>query len=250
MPAADQPKLIVATDAGALAETAAERVMARITANPSRIAICLTGGSSPKKLYQLLGSDPWRGKIPWDRVHWFIGDERFVPATDPLNNMGLARAIFLDRCAPAANIHPIPTATADPADPDRSAALYEQELKSFYGADALDDAHPLFDVVLMGVGPDGHTASLFPGDAALEETTRWAVGVPRANVEPFVPRVTLTLPTLASCREMLFEVAGAEKHAILTRLFAGEKLPANRARSIGETIWLADEAALPENFRG
>ncbi len=102
----------------------------------------------------------------------------------------------------------------------------------------------------MGVGPDGHTASLFPGDATLDETTRWAVGVPKANVEPFVPRVTLTLPTLASCREMLFEVAGAEKRAILTRLFAGEKLPANRARSIGETIWLADEAALPENFRG
>jgi 6-phosphogluconolactonase/glucosamine-6-phosphate isomerase/deaminase len=127
------------------------------------------------------------------------------------------------------NIHPIPTATADPADPDRGAALYEQELKSFYGADALDHAHPLFDLVLMGVGPDGHTASLFPDDAALEETARWAVGVPRANVEPFVPRVSLTLPTLASCREMLFEVAGADKRAILTRLFAGENLPANRA---------------------
>ena len=183
-------------------------------------------------------------------MHWFIGDERFVPATDPLNNMAMARAIFLDRCAPAANIHPIPTATADPADPDRSAALYEQELKSFYGADALDHAHPLFDLVLMGVGPDGHTASLFPGDAALDETARWAVGVPKANVEPFVPRVTLTLPTLASCREMLFEVAGADKRAILTRLLAGENLPANRARSTGETIWLVDRSALPENFRG
>ena len=183
-------------------------------------------------------------------MHWFIGDERFVPATDPLNNMAMARAIFLDRCAPAANIHPIPTATADPADPDRSAALYEQELKSFYGADALDHARPLFDLVLMGVGPDGHTASLFPDDAALDETARWAVGVPKANVEPFVPRVTLTLPTLASCREMLFEVAGADKRAILTRLFAGENLPANRARSTGETIWLVDRSALPENFRG
>ena len=94
-----------------------------------------------------------------------------------------------------------------PADPDRSAALYEAELKSFYGADTLDPARPLFDLVLMGVGPDGHTASLFPGYPALEETARWVVGVPRANVEPFVPRVSLTLPTLASCREMLFEVA-------------------------------------------
>ena len=97
---------------------------------------------------------------------------------------------------------------------------------------------------------DGHTASLFPGDATLDETARWAVGVPKANVEPFVPRVTLTLPTLASCREMLFEVAGSDKRAILTRLLAGENLPANRARSVGETIWLVDRSALPENFRG
>ena len=250
MAANDNRHVITVADAAALAATAAEHVVARIGANNGSAAICLTGGSSPKQLYQLFASDTWRGKIPWQRVHWFIGDERFVPAADPLNNMGMAREIFLDRCAPAANIHPIPTATADPADADRGAALYEQELKSFYGADALDHAHPLFDLVLMGVGPDGHTASLFPDDAALEETTRWAVGVPRANVEPFVPRVTLTLPTLASCREMLFEVAGADKRAILTRLFAGENLPANRARSTGETVWLVDKSALPENFRG
>jgi 6-phosphogluconolactonase len=246
----DRRRVSAVADPSAMASAAAGRVLARIADSSARVAICLTGGSSPKRLYQLFASEAHRDKIPWQRVHWFIGDERFVPATDPLNNMAMARAIFLDRYAPADHIHPIPTATADPADPDRSAALYEQELKSFYGADALDPARPLFDLVLMGVGPDGHTASLFPGDATLDETTRWAVGVPKANVEPFVPRVTLTLPTLASCREMLFEVAGAEKRAILTRLFAGEKLPANRARSIGETVWLADEAALPENFRG
>jgi 6-phosphogluconolactonase len=246
----DRRRVSAVADPSAMASAAAGRVLARIADSSARVAICLTGGSSPKRLYQLFASEAYRDKIPWQRVHWFIGDERFVPATDPLNNMAMARAIFLDRYAPADHIHPIPTATADPADPDRSAALYEQELKSFYGADALDPARPLFDLVLMGVGPDGHTASLFPGDATLDETTRWAVGVPKANVEPFVPRVTLTLPTLASCREMLFEVAGAEKRAILTRLFAGEKLPANRARSIGETVWLADEAALPENFRG
>jgi len=98
--------------------------------------------------------------------------------------------------------------------------------------------------VLMGVGPDGHTASLFPDYPAVEETTRWVVGVPKAHVEPFVPRVTLTLPALGSCREMLFEVAGSEKRAILTRLFADEGLPANRARSTGETVLLVDQAAL------
>jgi 6-phosphogluconolactonase len=250
MIANDNRHVIAVADPAALAAAAAERLLARITANSGRVAICLTGGSSPKQLYQLLATDAYRSRIPWERTHWFIGDERFVPASDPLNNMGMARSILLDRLAPAANIHPIPTATADPADPDRGAALYEQELKSFYGADALDHAHPLFDLVLMGVGPDGHTASLFPNDPALEETARWAVGVPRANVEPFVPRVTLTLPTLASCREMLFEVAGVEKRAIVTRLFAGENLPANRARSTGETVWLVDREAIPENFGG
>jgi len=246
----DNRHVISVADPGAIAKAAAERVIARIAENPGRVAVCLTGGSSPKKLFQLLATDAWRSRIPWQRVHWFIGDERFVPADDPPNNMGVARASFLDRCAPTANIHPIPTSTADPADPDRSATLYEQELKSFYGADALDPARPLFDLVLMGVGPDGHTASLFPGYPTLDEVRRWVVGVPKANVEPFVPRVTLTLPTLASCREMLFEVAGAGKRAILTRVLAGENLPANRAQSTGETVWLVDQAALPENLRG
>jgi 6-phosphogluconolactonase len=246
----DHRHVISVADPAAMANAAAERIGARISENAGRVAICLTGGSSPRQLYQLLATDAWRSRIPWERVHWFIGDERFVPPDDPLNNMAAARANFLDRCAPASNIHPIPTSTANPADPDRSAALYEQELKSFYGTDALDPDRPLFDLVLMGVGPDGHTASLFPGDPALDQTSRWVVGVPKANVEPFVPRVTLTLPALASCREMLFEVAGIEKRAILTRVLAGENLPANRARSNGETIWLVDRAALPENFGG
>jgi 6-phosphogluconolactonase len=244
--AARQPKLIVEADAEALARGAAERVMAQIAANPGRIAICLTGGSSPKRLYQLLGSEAWREKIPWERVHWFIGDERFVPESDPLNNMAVARATFLDRNAPSGHVHPIPT-TAD--DPDQSAEAYARELQAFYGAESLDPARPLFDMVLMGAGPDGHTASLFPGYPAIEETGRWVVGVPKANVAPFVPRVSLTLPALASCREMLFEIAGHDKQPILTRLLNGETLPAVRARSNGETVWLVDQAALPGGIR-
>ncbi|SHG32662.1 6-phosphogluconolactonase [Bradyrhizobium erythrophlei] len=247
MTRSDQRQVIAVSDPVALARAAAERVMARIAANKARVAICLTGGSSPKQLYQLLATDAYRSRIPWDRVHWFIGDERFVGPDDPLNNMGTARRIFLDRLAPPANIHPIPT---DTSDPNAAARRYESELQSFYGANALDPARPLFDVVLMGVGPDGHTASLFPDYPAIEETEHWVVGVPKAHVEPFVPRVTLTLPALNSCREMLFEVAGAEKRAILTRVLDGGNLPANRAQSIGETIWLVDTAALPENFRG
>jgi 6-phosphogluconolactonase len=247
MAARDHRTVITVADRDALAKAAAGRLLARIDANAGRIAICLTGGSSPKQLYALLATDAYRDRIPWPRVHWFIGDERFVPPTDPRNNMTMARQTFLDACAPPSNIHPIPTGTASP---DESAARYAGELQSFYGADRLDDARPLFDLVLLGVGPDGHVASMFPGYPALDETERWVVGVPKANVEPLVPRVTLTLPVLASCREMLFEVAGADKRAILTRVLGGENLPANRARSNGETIWLTDAAALPENIQG
>jgi 6-phosphogluconolactonase len=246
MAARDQRQVVVVADPPALATAAADRVLARIAANPGRIAICLTGGSSPTKLYELLGTEAYRSRIPWDRTHWFIGDERFVPPSEPLNNMAVARGIFLDRLAPASHIHPIPTNNSL----DESAERYQRELKLFYGADRLDPGRPLFDVVLMGVGPDGHTASIFPDYPALAETERWVVGVPQAHVEPFVPRVTLTLPALTSCREMLFEVAGSDKRAILTRVLDGENLPAARARSIGETIWLVDAAALPENFRG
>jgi 6-phosphogluconolactonase len=246
MAPADHRKIISVADPAALAKAAAERIVARVAANKGRVAICLSGGSSPKQLYQLLATEAYRSQIPWDRVHWFVGDERFVPATDPLSNIAMMRDAFLDRCAPAANIHPIPT---DSADPKEAARRYERELKSFYGANELDLARPLFDVVLLGVGPDGHTASLFPGYPAVEETERWVIEVPKAHVEPFVPRVTLTLPALSSCREMLFEASGAGKRAILTGIFGGEDLPANRAHSNGETLWLVDAAALPENFR-
>jgi 6-phosphogluconolactonase len=243
MPSPTPIDRIVVADPVALADAAAKRLMARIEANPDRIAICLTGGSSPKQLYRLLASEAYSKRIPWNRVHWFIGDERFVSSADPLNNMAMARGIFLDRFAPKDHIHPILT---DVATPDQSAERYERELQSFYGADELEPARPLFDLVLMGIGPDGHTASLFPGYPAVNETKRWVVGVPQAHVEPFVPRVTLTLPALASCREMLFELAGQEKRAILARLSKDEGLPANRARSLGETVLLVDQAALGE----
>jgi 6-phosphogluconolactonase len=239
-------RVITAADPAAMAKAAADRIVARIIANGARIAICLSGGSSPKQLFELLATDAYRPKIPWERVHWFIGDERFVPADNPFNNMSMARKAFLDKCAPPANVHPIPIDSADPAE---AARRYEAELQAFYGSDNLTPERPLFDVVLLGVGPDGHTASLFPGYPAVEETKRWVIEVPKAHVEPFVPRVSLTLPTLASCREMLFEASGAGKRAILTRVFDGEDLPANRAHSEGETIWLLDKAALPENFR-
>ncbi len=239
-----QREIIVVADAKAIAETAAQRLLSRLKSAKDRTAVCLTGGLSPEGLYRLLAEEPWRNEVPWDRVHWFMGDDRFVPEADPRSNMGMARRLFLDKAgAPRGNIHAIPT---DANDPEGAANLYQDTLRKFYGAEQLDPARPLFDLVLMGVGPDGHTASLFPQSRALDEKSRWVVGFPKAGMEPLVPRVTLTFPALASTREMLFIADGAGKREILRRVFSGEDLPAARAHADGDLVWLLDRAAAPE----
>jgi len=243
MNAASHPQIVVVPDASALAQTAARRLIARVNRH-DRAAVCLTGGSSPLGLYRLLAQDPLRSEVPWERVHWFMGDDRFVAESDPLSNMGAARRVFLDSVpAPPENIHPIPTTSKDP---DTAARRYEDELKRFYDADRLDPGRPLFDLVLMGLGPDGHTASLFPNSPALHERQRWVVGIDKAGMEPFVPRVTLTFPTLASTREMLFLVDGGDKRDTLARVLGGEDLPAHRAHAQGDLVWLIVRAAAPE----
>lgn len=235
---APRQELLIVDDADALAREASKRVIACIN-GATKPAICLTGGSSPKRLYELLGGEALRGQIPWDRVHWFVGDDRFVPYDDPLSNIGMARKIFLDRLAPSRNVHAIPT---DAPDPDAAARAYDNDLRAFYGADRLDPARPLFDVVLLGVGPDGHVASLFPGQQH-NDAGRWAIGVPTANVAPFVPRVSLTFPALASSQQMLFLVSGPEKREIFARVQRGDDLPATHMHSNGLTTWLVDRAA-------
>jgi 6-phosphogluconolactonase len=234
-------KLTIVPDAAALAQEAATRLLARLAEPRERLAVALTGGSSPEGLYRLLASEPYRSQIPWQRVHWFWGDDRFVPQSDERSNAGAARRLFLDRVpAPPATLHAIPT---DAENADEAARRYEAELRAFYGADQLDPGRPLFDVVLMGVGSDGHTASLFPGQPQVEETRRWVVGVPQAGLEPFVPRVSLTLPALASTRDMLFLVTGRSKREILGRVLSGANLPAARAHSQGDLMWLVDRDA-------
>jgi 6-phosphogluconolactonase len=238
------PELTIVADADALAETAAERIVAHVTQRAGRLAVCLAGGSTPERLYALLGGESYRKALPWDRIHWFWGDDRFVPHHDLRSNFGAARRLLLDRVpVPSGNIHAIPTKTEDV---EEAARLYEADLRGFYGAGRLSARRPLFDIVLMGVGADGHTASLFPGHAELDEKERWAVGVPKAGLEPFVPRVTLTLPTLASTREMLFLVSGCGKRHILTGMLSGADLPATRAYAEGELVWLVDRDAAPE----
>jgi 6-phosphogluconolactonase len=236
--------LIVVSDAAALAETALARLVEQMTKSERESAVCLTGGTTPKHMYAMMAQPPWRERIPWGRVHWFMGDDRFVPYSDPLSNGGMAKRLFLDACAPADHIHMIDT---DKDSTDGSAAAYEQSLRNHL---AKRHSASLFDVVLLGVGPDGHTASLFPGSAAARETVRWVVGVSQAAVAPFVPRVSLTLPCLSLTQEMVFMAAGAEKTAILDRVFSGEDLPAARASALaGETIWMLDQAAVPPNAR-
>jgi 6-phosphogluconolactonase len=248
MAANKQREVIVVPDSKAIAVTAAKRLISRLKSAKDRAAVCLTGGSSPEGLYRLLAEEPWRNEVSWDRVHWFMGDDRFVPENDPLSNMGMARRLFLDKAgAPSGNVHAIP---ADTNYPEGAANIYQDTLRDFYGAEQLDPARPLFDLVLMGVGPDGHTASLFPQSRALDEKSRWVVGVAKAGMEPLVPRVTLTFAALASTHEMLFMVDGAGKREILHRVFFGDDLPAARAYAEGDLVWLLDRAAVPEGYNG
>src|SRR5271166_2665345 len=140
----------------ALARRAASWITDLAAASRGRFAISLSGGSTPRTLYQLLSESPYRDRLPWDRVHWFWGDERFVPWDHPDSNYGMVYAVLLGRVPiPPENIHGIPTNGT----PTEAAAAYERVLKSYYGAENLDRARPLFDIDILGLGPDGHTAS-------------------------------------------------------------------------------------------
>jgi len=230
----------VAKDPEALARRAAEWITDLAAASRDRFAISLSGGSTPRRLYQLLAESPYRNALPWNRVHWFWGDERFVPWDHPDSNYGMVHAALIGRVpVPPGNIHGIPT-TGAPAD---AAAAYERVLKSYYGSENLDPARPLFDIQILGLGPDGHTASLIPGTSVLEERRRWVAEVTGGRPEP---RITLTYPALESSRHTAFLVAGADKRETLSRALAGdEALPAARIHPVGELIWFVDEAARP-----
>jgi len=234
--------LHVFESAEALAGSVAEWMLARVEERAGICSICLSGGSTPRRLYQVLAGSAVAARFPWPRVHWFWGDERFVPHDHPDSNYRMVREALLSVApVPPDNIHAIPTQGQSPA---AAALAYETALKRFYGADRLDPRRPLFDVDLLGLGEDGHTASLFPGDAALEERARWAVAVPAARSEP---RITLTYPVLESSRHVAFLVTGAGKREILSRARAGDPaLPAARVRPVGEIHWFADRAAAPD----
>jgi len=241
---ASRPRIDISADPEGLARRVALWITDLACHQHGRFSVALSGGSTPKRLYQLLAGAPYRDAMPWDRVHWFFGDDRFVPWDDPNSNYGMANAaMFAHAPVPSGNIHGI----AHKGEPADAARVYERELIAWYGADRLDPAKPLFDVILLGMGPDGHTASLFPGKPALDEHQAWVTGVPVPGLNPQVPRVTLTYPALASAGSVAFVAAGADKKAMMDRVLAGEReLPSARVRSNGELIWFVDKAARGE----
>jgi 6-phosphogluconolactonase len=244
MTAVAEGSVEILADPEALARHAADWLLAAARAKDGVFAVALSGGSTPRRLYERLAAPPCLAVFPWDRTHWFWGDERFVPPDDRESNYRMARDAMLSRApVPRSNIHPIPTAGTTP---QAAAADYERALQAFYGARVLKAGRPLFDVVLLGLGLEGHTASLFPGTAILEERERWVGVVVGAMPEP---RITLTYPTLDSSREMAFLVAGAEKRTVFERLFHGDRaLPAARLQPCGALRFFLDRAAAPEDL--
>lgn len=226
-------------DLAQMSRAAADFLCETALRKDGQVLIALSGGETPKPMYQLLGQDPVKTRMPWERVQWILGDERFVPPSSPDSNYGMARSAFLDHVpVPEANVHPVPT---DGLTLDEAAKRYEATLKGLYGGDVLRIDRPLLDVTLLGLGPDGHTASLLPGQPVLTETKRWVAPVPHGRPQP---RVSLTYPALDSSRIVAFLVAGEEKRDILNRVLSGDtSVPAGQIRPIGDVIWFTDRAA-------
>lgn len=240
MTGTDAPRrTIVLPDAGALSHVAAHWIAGHVARADGEIFLCLSGGSTPQRLYAHMAEPEFAAAFPWQRTRWFFGDDRFVPESDPRSNAAMARRALFDHVpVPADRVHAIPIL----ADPEASARAYEALLRDLRGADVAA-GQPLFDIMLCGLGLDGHTASLFPGKPAEREGGRWVVGVPEAGQEPFVPRVTLTFPALDASRWTAFLVAGPDKRPVLGRIAAGEDLPAARVTAREELVWFLDAAA-------
>ncbi|HHS97595.1 MAG TPA: 6-phosphogluconolactonase [Chloroflexi bacterium] len=224
-------------DRNALARAAAERFVAaadEAVRARGRFFVALAGGSTPRPAYRLLADPACASRVDWDRVHLFWGDERCVPPDHPESNYRMVREALLDRVPiPVENVHRI----RGEWPPEEAAAAYEAELRAIFGPDGR------LDLVLLGLGADGHTASLFPGSAALDERERWVAAVFADPVGTW--RITLTPPALNGAREVLFLVVGKPKAEALARVLAGWDLPAGRIRPrSGRLSWFVDRDAM------
>jgi 6-phosphogluconolactonase len=222
------------------AQAIADRIVARV-AETGSFAISLAGGRTPIALYRCLATRH-RNAIPWKRVHFFWSDERYVPRDDPASNYRMAVTELLGRVpVPKENVHPMPTRAREP---DVAAESYESTLE-----EKLGPRGPIFDLSLLGIGIEGHTASLFPGSPALLEPERWVV--PALAPTPPAQRLTLTLQALNLAREIFFFVAGPEKAAALARALHAatppEECPAAGVRPAeGRIVWWVDTASAAE----
>jgi 6-phosphogluconolactonase len=236
-----EPIVEIFTDAAQLVQRAAERVTTAVQdaiAQRDRFTIALAGGNTPKPLYEQLATQD----LPWSKIHVFWGDERYVPIDDPDSNAGMAQKAWLDQVPmPAENIHPMGTQAADPAD---AARAYDDHLHTFFGSNNEPGQFPQLDVVLLGIGPDGHTASLFPYTDALQVCDR-SITVGNKDGQP---RLTFTVPLINCARCVIFMVTGANKQTALEQIFAQQADTAQwPARLInpqqGELLWLLDQDA-------
>jgi 6-phosphogluconolactonase len=234
------PEIKIVPDAVTLAHDAAEefhRLAEAAVQERGRFSVALSGGNTPRTVYSLLASE--HKQLPWDRIHIFFGDERHVPPDDPDSNFRMASESLLSKVPiPEKNIHRIHAEL----DAETAAEEYDQQLRDFFGL--VNQAWPRFDLVFLGIGEDGHTASLFPGSEALTETSRRVA----ANwVEKFKTfRITLTFPVLNHAAEVVFLVSGASKAQILSEILrpGTQKYPAQSVQpENGRLLWLVDEAA-------
>lgn len=228
----------ITPDKTALIARTQEIVISKINsaiAKKDRCCIALAGGGTPKPLYESLASQD----LPWDKIHFFWGDERYVPEDHSDSNQLMARQALLSPVAIAnANIHPMKTNSNDPK---KDAAIHEQELRDFFEVSA--DQFPVFDLILLGIGDDGHTASLFPHTDVLKEKEK-AISVGNKAGEP---RLTFTVPLINQADCVVFLVAGANKQDALAQIFNsnGDDMayPARLIRPQGELWWLLDRSA-------
>ena len=214
-------------------------VLQDVVTQRGRCSLVLSGGSTPRPALEQLAT-VYRDRVPWDRVHLFWGDERFVPHDDPRSNARMAREALIDHVpCPPANVHPIPTGLPSA---DAAALRYEDTLRGYF-----PHGHPAFDLVLLGVGDDAHTASIFPGSLALDEPSRWVIAV-AAPVEPSL-RITLTMRTLTSASRVFVLVSGTSKAAALSHALdpvsAPSQYPAAALQSAGDRVtWFTEREAV------
>ena len=252
------PEVRTFPDLGGLSEAAAEEIAGIAQASVAargRFTIALAGGNTPRRTYEALASN-FRDAIDWSRTEILFGDERFVPHEDPRSNYKMVREALLIRAPISPTcVHPVPTDLPTPAD---AADQYESTLRRLFadhttdagGGDRVTGAAATVDLALLGVGPDGHTASLFPGSPALDERQRWtrAVDAPH-TVQPAVPRVTTTLEFLDHARAVIFLVAGEDKRRVVREILeqapSGPVYPAALVAPRGRVLWLIDRSAAP-----